>query len=402
MKELFESIIFVVFPILMYLVFSCYNVLVNKRIERIIFIITLCTSLYLCLNININNNNLLLFCNIPVLICYFKKEEQLGFILSLIVILYSNIIYDVNIYIVSLKYLIYFVTYMFLYKSKEFNSIFLRISAVIQGFFISFEYFMISNNGIDKVIYLIVYVFILYIITFFCLYLFKLADNITSLYLMVNKVSEENKLKNSLFKLTHEIKNPIAVCKGYLDMINLSDIDKSKRYINIVKSEIDRSLNVMSDFMEYSKIKVNKEIFDMVILMDEIYESFRFLIKDKNIKFNYHNKYDEVYVWGDYERIKQVFVNILKNSIEAISDSGIIDIDISLDNEFVLVCVSDSGIGMNSEELNNVKEMFYTTKRNGTGLGVALSNEIILAHGGELSYESEFNKGTKCIVKIPL
>ena len=123
MKELFESIIFVVFPILMYLVFSCYNVLVNKRIERIIFIITLCTSLYLCLNININNNNLLLFCNIPVLICYFKKEEQLGFILSLIVILYSNIIYDVNIYIVSLKYLIYFVTYMFLYKSKELKNI---------------------------------------------------------------------------------------------------------------------------------------------------------------------------------------------------------------------------------------------------------------------------------------
>lgn len=402
MEEIVKSVMFVVFPILMYLVFSCYNVLANKKIEKIIFIITMCTSLYLSLSIDNYSDNLLLFCNIPVLICYFKKQDMLGVILSLLVILFSYIMYDVNIYIVILKYFSYFIAYLFLSKRKDFNSIFLKISAVIQGFFISFEYFMNPDNGIDKVVDLIIYIFVIYAITFFCLYLFKLADNITSLYLMVNKINEENKLKNSLFKLTHEIKNPIAVCKGYLDMINLSDIDKSKRYINIVKSEIDRSLNVMSDFMEYSKIKVNKEIFDMVILMDDIYESFNILVRDKNICFNYHNKYDEVYVWGDYERLKQVFVNIIKNSIESIQGSGIINIDVSLGEGNVLVSVSDTGVGMSSDELLNVKEMFWTTKRNGTGLGVALSNEIVLAHGGEINYESEVGKGTICNVKLPL
>ena len=219
---------------------------------------------------------------------------------------------------------------------------------------------------------------------------------------MMNRVRDESKLKDSLFKLTHEIKNPIAVCKGYLDMINLDNSEKSRKYINIIKSEIDRSLNVISDFMEYSRIKINKEIFDLGLLMDEIYESFEILLKDKDIVFNYDNKYDEIYLWGDFDRLKQVFVNVLKNSIEAISNGGIIDMGVLLEDKEVIITISDNGQGMDSDTLNNVKEMFWTTKKNGTGLGVALSNEIVVAHGGELNYESEEGKGTKCIIKLPI
>lgn len=402
MDKILFSMVMIVFPILMYLVFSCYNSLTNKKIEKIVFIVTVLGSLYMSFLFYLENNKLLLFCNIPVLICYFKKEGLFGIVLSILVILISYIKYDVNIFITILKYFSYFITYILLYRRKEFNYLFFKISAIIQGFFISFEYFMNTYDGIDKIISLFIYILVVYLLTFFCLYLFKLADNVSSLYSMMNKIQSENKLKNSLFKLTHEIKNPIAVCKGYLDMMDLSNIDKSSKYINIIKSEIDRSLNVIADFMEYSKIKVNKEIFDMVMLMDDIYESFEILIKDKNIKFNYHNKYEEIYVCGDYDRLKQVFVNIIKNSIEAIENNGIINLDISLEGKNVFISISDNGMGMDKEQLENIKEMFYTTKKNGTGLGVALSNEIILAHNGVMEYESEINKGTKCIVKLPV
>ena len=80
--------------------------------------------------------------------------------------------------------------------------------------------------------------------------MFKLGDGITNLYEMVSNMERENKLRDSLFKLTHEIKNPLAVCKGYLDMLNLDNRDKALKYINIIRSEIERSLNVMNDFME--------------------------------------------------------------------------------------------------------------------------------------------------------
>ena len=134
------NIILTIFPILIYLVFSCYNLLTNKKIERLIFIITMCTSLYLCLCFNAymeEESLLLIFCNIPPLICYIKKETGLGIIFSLIVVLISYFEYDLNIFVVGFKYLCYFLTYLLLFKNKQFNYLFFRISAIIQGFFIS-------------------------------------------------------------------------------------------------------------------------------------------------------------------------------------------------------------------------------------------------------------------------
>lgn len=387
----------------MHLVFSCYNVLVNKKVEKIFFIVTIFTSLYFSLVNDFGYEEILICCNIPILICYLKKEPMLAIMLSILVIIFGYTRYDINIWIMLGKHLIYLITYLYLVKKKYGMGLFLKISAVVQGFFISFEYFMKTNQGIDKVFELIGYTLLIYFMTFFCIYLFRLADRVTNLYLDMNKVKEENKLKNSLFKLTHEIKNPLAVCKGYLDMINLDDRDKSQRYINIIKSEIDRSLNIMSDFMDYSKIKVKKEIFDMTVLLDELYDSFKILIDDKNIVFDYDHGYDEIYLWGDYERLKQVFVNIIKNSIEAIKgDDGRIMLNILVEGKYVEVVVRDNGEGMDNEELSKIREMFYTTKKNGTGLGVALSNEIVVAHNGVMKYNSVKGEGTECIVKLPL
>lgn len=399
------NIIIVIFPIMIYLVFSCYNLLNDEKIEKLIFIMTMCTSLYFSLSFNdyINKNILMLmFSNIPLIICYFKREWMLGIIFSLIVVIVSYIIYDVNIYIVSLKCLSYLITYIILVNKKEFNYLFFKLIAIIQGFFISFEYFYTFNFGIDKIFTLIFYAFVIYLITFFSLYLFKLADGISNLYLMVNKMEKERNLRDSLFKLTHEIKNPLAVCKGYFDMINLDNREKSEKYIGIMKSEIDRSLNIMNDFMEYSKIKINREIFDMSLLLSEVYDSFKLLVNDKKIKFNYNNKYDNIYVFGDFDRIKQVLVNVIKNSIESIVDNGIIDISVKVVNKRVNVIVTDNGCGMTELELSNIKEMFYTSKRDGTGLGVSLSNEIILAHNGELSYDSVKDEGTSCKISLPI
>ena len=385
----------------MYLVFTCYNSLTSKKISNLIFIITIFTSLYLCLEFN-KSKEFLIFCNLPLIICYYKKESLLAIILSTIVIIHSYYQYDINIIINVLKYLSYLIIYLILSKNKLFHSLFIKICAIIQGIFLLFEYFLIPCNNLSDILKVIIYVIVIYILTYFCLYLFELASKINNLYQVVNTAKEEQKIKNSLFKLTHEIKNPLAVCKGYMDMMNLSNIDKSQKYLNIIKSEIERSLNIIADFMEFNKIKINKEIIDLVMLLDEITDSFTLLIKSQFIKFNYHNEYEEIYLNGDYERLKQVFVNVIKNSIESIDSSGIIDIDIFCEEKSVTITISDNGIGMNDEEISNIKEMFYTTKKNGTGLGVALSNEIIVAHKGKMEYVSKKNIGTKCIITLPL
>ena len=402
MKEVIVNIILIIFPILMYLFFTCYNSLTNNKTARIIFIITVFTSLYFSMTLTNHNPKYLILCNIPIIICYYKKEPLLAIIMSIITIIHSYYKYDINIIIPILKYLSYLIIYLILSNRKIFNTIYIKISAIIQGIFISFEYFLNIYKSIPEIIEAIVFVLIIYLLTFFCLYLFELSSRVNNLYKMVNTIKEENKIKNALFKLTHEIKNPIAVCKGYLAMINLENTEKSNKYLNIIKSEIDRSLNVISDFMEYSKIKVKKEIFDLVMLLDDIIDSFSILVNNQNIKLTYHNIYEEIYLNGDYERLKQVFVNIIKNSFESINDSGIINIDLFCEEKSVVITISDNGIGMTEEELSNIKAMFYTTKKNGTGLGVALSNEIITAHNGTMEYLSKKNIGTKCIIKLPL
>ena len=92
---------------------------------------------------------------------------------------------------------------------------------------------------------------------------------------------------------------------------------------------------------------------------------------------------------------------MLKNSLESIEEKGKIEISTNIYKKYIDIMVEDNGNGMDNDVLENIKEMFYTTKNNGTGLGVSLSNEIVKAHKGELIYISELNKGTKAIIRLP-
>ena len=106
----------------------------------------------------------------------------------------------------------------------------------------------------------------------------------------------------------------------------------------------------------------------------------------------------------DYNRMKQVLVNIFKNSIEAKDKKKkykFINIDVINGRNDVTIKIKDNGIGMDKKTLSKVDEMFYTTKEKGTGLGVALSKEIIELHGGSMKYTSQIGKYTQVTIKLP-
>ena len=111
---------------------------------------------------------------------------------------------------------------------------------------------------------------------------------------------------------------------------------------------------------------------------------------------------DEVFITGDYNRLKQVFINIVKNSIESIKISGTISITTHTLKDNYYIEITDTGCGMDEYTLSKIKELFFTTKVKGSGLGVSLSNEIIKAHHGSINYTSKPNKGTKVVVKLPI
>lgn len=404
-KDIILNLILITFPILVYLVFVCYRENINNSNKDTLLTIALITSLYLCLKYIPSevNTKVLLFCNIPIVIAYMKKKHYLGIFLSIFNVIYGYYVLHIEVTIMIIKYISYLVLYLCARKKNLSNGSFILSIAIIQGFFLSFEYFFKDIKvSVNDFILLLIIVFIYYFTTFSILYLFKVMDKIESLNTTIKMLEKDKKIKDALFKLTHEIKNPLAVCKGYLDMIDLNKEEKALKYINIMKQEINRSLNIISDFVEYNKIKVVKEQIDLNCLLDDVYDSFKILMTNKKIKLEYKNRDDqEIYFTGDYERLKQVIINMLKNAYEACVENGKIEISSNLYKNYLDILIEDNGIGMDEETLNRIKEMFYTTKQNGTGLGVALSNEIIKSHNGELLFTSEPNKGTKVTIRLP-
>ena len=217
----------------------------------------------------------------------------------------------------------------------------------------------------------------------------------------VKKLEEEKQLRISLFKITHEIKNPLAVIKGYLDMFDINNQQHTKKYIPIIKEEVEKTLMLLNDFLSITKIKINKDIMDINLLLEEICSTMIPLLKDKKINYKINITDDEIYINGDYNRLMQVFINIIKNSIEAIDKNGQIDIELINNPKNIVIIIKDNGSGIEKENLEKIKEPFFTTKKNGTGLGVSLSYEIIKQHQGSINYYSKEKEGTKVVIDLP-
>lgn len=405
MEDVILNLILMVFPILVYFIYNCYRELKCEKYNCLLLDVALVTSMYLCFRYgNVKDNTLaLLFCNLPIVVAYLKNQPNVSILLSSIVVVYAYFVFDMEITFFVLKFICYYLLYVLGKKKKIRDNQFILSVAVLQGFFLAFEYFYTFHySDIITLVGLFVVMLLFYILPFGLLYLFRLADQITSLHLTVSELEKDKQIKNSLFKITHEVKNPIAVCKGYLDMLDVHNEDQVERYIPIIKQEISRSLDIMSDFMEFSKIKIDKEIIDINMLIEDVEEELKLLVHSKDILLKCKLLRDEVYVEGDYNRLKQVFVNMVKNSLEAIEGEGKIEIVGHILKGCYYIEIIDDGCGMDEETLSRVKEMFFTTKVKGSGLGVSLSNEIVKAHEGSIDYFSKVGKGTKVVVKLPI
>ena len=256
--------------------------------------------------------------------------------------------------------------------------------------------------------------FKLFICSFICFYylevnsmslislIISLLSFINIVYLLYQILKIEiisNDDNNIVFNLAHEVKNPLAVCKGYLSMIDTNDKDKLERYLPIIKNEIDRSLNIMDDFLKLKKISLNKDLMDLSILINDVRETTNILLKNNNVNINMPDIDKELIIDGDYDKLKQVFINLIKNAYEA--DAKNITIDIKKNSNYLKIKIIDDGCGISKMDLKKIGNVFYTTKVAGTGIGVSLSKEIVKLHDGELSYDSVINKGTTATMILP-
>lgn len=395
-------LIFLLFPILLYLIFLTYTKITNKKESELLFDLCLLSSVYLIIKyyIYFPDKMFLLLVNIPLVIGIIRKRYLLSFILSIFIAFYYYKLFDFNIYFVFSEYFFYFLYfYIFNKKHKKDNSVkIINNFTFLKGIVLSYEIFYIVPNN-SNIIFVIINLFLLliifYVICYLVVKLMEKAEKILSLNKVLNELQHEKELKNSLFKITHEIKNPIAVCKGYVDMFDKKDIIKCERYNEIIKNELNRTLIIMDDFMNYTKIKVKLDIIDINMLLSEVLESFSLIFKINNVDLINKVTDDEIYINGDYDRLKQVFINLIKNGIESFDGkNGKLEIKSKENDKEVIISIIDNGCGMDEEVFKNINKMFYTTKKNGTGIGLPLSNEIIKLHNGRINLYSKKGEGT--------
>lgn len=403
------NLLYVLFPILLYLIFISYknHDKNEKKEDPIVLSIMLITSLYLIIRFDAvyDLKFCIILCNIPLLISYLRNLKTTSILLSIGVIFYYIQSYHFNVYMLFFEYSIYYFVYRIIKKNKIDYKYLINSFVLIKGFVLSFQEFALIQNYhtfLFSFLYVLLLMLSFYVISFVVFFLLDHVEQILNLNHTLQELEKEKMLKSSLFKLTHEIKNPIAVCKGYLDMMDPKDSKKVKKYLPIIKSEVDRTLVIMDDFLDYSKIKIEKDILDVNMLIEDTLDSLKYIFHNNEVCIKKDLVDDDFYIEGDYNRLKQVLVNIFKNAIEAKKEDMLIRLKTKVNKGKFVIEIEDNGIGMDSETLSKIYDTFYTTKKNGTGLGVAISKEIIDLHDGKIKYDSEFGVGTKVMIELPL
>ena len=408
---IFENIIllfvFLFFPIIFYLIYITHLSNMDIKEKSVLLDISLISALFFIIRyINDKSIYILLFYNIPLLLAYLKGKIPTIIFLSITIVFFYNLYISIPLIILSLEYLLYFIIYLYISKYKSNSTNYINIFIAIKIFMISFIIFYIINpNGsiISNLIYLIITSTLFITFTYLSIYFFEKGENITNLYTITKESKKDKLLFESLSKLTHELKNPISVCKGYLEIIDKNGYQKAPKYLPIISSEIERSLSVINDFSSLGKLKeLNKEEVDLQVLLEELITILNPLFKKYNANI-YLNVKQDVYLNLDYLRMKQVFVNILKNALEARKEEEPLNVQIEVKKSLkaVKIIVKDNGIGMDKNTLERISEIFYTTKANGNGLGVVLSKEIVEMHHGTITYKSQKDKGTTVTITLP-
>ena len=192
--------------------------------------------------------------------------------------------------------------------------------------------------------------------------------------------------------------------------IDPADEELFNRGLEVIGDETDRLSGMVEELLDFSRIqqtvKVSSTQFEKLDLFAEIEDTvflFRERVQREGLHLHCVLQEELLPVMGDRARLKQVFTNILDNAIKYSKESGSIRVEAAMINKCVQIVISDDGVGISQEALPNVKNKFYRANnlRPGSGIGLAVADEIVRAHNGTLEIESQENVGTTVTIVLP-
>jgi len=206
--------------------------------------------------------------------------------------------------------------------------------------------------------------------------------------------------------LAHEVRNPLTAVKGFLKLIqeDKQDLVKLEQYINICLEEVNRTESILSEYLSISKpLTQRREPLDLSAHLISIRDVMSPFANMHNVILQVQTPHVPVVILANPDEIKQVLVNFVKNAVEACADlqQGAVILKLTKkENEAILV-IKDNGVGMNTEQINRLGSIYFSTKSSGTGLGLTYSYQVIHALGGTISVSSKPQMGTTFTLAFP-
>lgn len=395
----------VLFPLCLYLVYIAYIRSIDAKEGKVPFSIAILVSLFSLMYFDdLQNYNTNTFFSTPLLISYLSKRDKTAIIISIILMILYHQIHDVSIIVLACLYITYYLAYKYLEKKSNFVRNYSIVFCILKCIYATaILILVIRPNDIAHHFYFQILFgsIVLTVFSFLSFFFFIKSKKILEINTTFKELDKEKKLRASVFKLNHELKNPLAVCNGYLEMFPEASKKDQDKYIEIMQNEIKRSLTIINDFSSLGKIKnIEVEEIDICYLLEEIKDILEPLFKKNKAKIEIPD--DEIYVEGDYNRLKQVFINLFKNSLESKrKEDLVVNVKIKEDNNNCIISMKDNGNGMSKETLEKIYNDFFTTKETGTGIGIPYIKEIIELHHGTLTYKSRENRGTTVLITLP-
>ncbi len=204
--------------------------------------------------------------------------------------------------------------------------------------------------------------------------------------------------------LAHEVRNPLGSIKGVAEILSeeYEESGENREFVDILQMEVSRLNEVVGNYLNFAKTnRVQKKPTNLVEVLQSTLALVRVKINHSGIRMSVHFPEAPVVVLGDEHLLRQAFLNLILNAINAMPDGGDLKVNLSEKEEIVEICLKDSGVGIPENKMKDIFRVFYTTRESGTGLGLPISKRIIEGHDGKLLLKSENQKGTQAIIILP-
>jgi two-component sensor histidine kinase/anti-anti-sigma regulatory factor len=200
--------------------------------------------------------------------------------------------------------------------------------------------------------------------------------------------------------IAHEVKNPLTVVKGFLQLLRQ---EAPHKYLDYAFTELENAISTMENLLHVSKPDLANEPFDIIDLCSEL-DSVLHLFQERFYQVSVHKQFwdTDARIYGKRNPLKKALFNLLKNAFEAIPDDGVITITHTRASNHVIVSIADSGCGIPVDKLALLGTPFYTSKVDGTGIGLTQVFTTIYEHGGFIRVRSELDVGTDFLLHLPL